>query len=92
MSFQNAGAIPRVKNAESTMMTVMIRLSAILLMARISLSHLSWSNVTGQRTRHLVAGTLDPIVGALFHFGFRNSRANDVLISPRPAKIPKIAA
>ena len=26
------------------------------------------SNVTGQRTRHLVAGTLDPLVGLLFSF------------------------
>ena len=25
-------------------------------------------NVTGQRTRHLVAGTLDPLVGLLFSF------------------------
>ena len=30
-------------------------------------------NVTGQRTRHLVAGTLDPIVGAV-HFGVEMRR------------------
>ena len=28
-----------------------------------AVAHFSDSNVTGQRTRHLVAGTLDPIVG-----------------------------
>ena len=27
-----------------------------------------WSNVTGQRTRHFVAGTLDPIVGVSHFF------------------------
>ena len=78
MSFQNAGAIPRVKNAESTMMTVTIRLSAILLMARISLSHLSWSNVGVHLRRTLCAVMVERIVRNfilavwLFHFPFKS--------------------
>ena len=32
------------------------------------------ANVTGQRTRHLVAGTLDPIVGLIYHLYYKDPK------------------